>query len=769
MAYNKTLWKDRIVEKPNTYRKVENSDGTITLYPVTGQVIEKGTPVSAANLNKIENGIVEVYKELDTKIDEVANKGTTTEVLRETTETYIQEKLDDGTIAKLTIEPNSITGDRIKTKAISTRHIDFFDADVGNDIVSLSQVSDIDRRGWFNASGNFVSATNNLNYGTTPLIPIFGSQISTNISGYITFWDANERFKSSYYKGTVDKDEQGLPRLYSVNVPSGAVYYRIAVPLNNESAWNTYKLTYEASTRFKQGITLNPNTFQESLNLSKLLGSNFDDDGIPFSKINRATFEEVLFGLTLLGSNFDDNSIPFSKINRSTFQAVLDELKLGVENFEEGSIPFSKIQGTVYAPGKTKDIDGKAIVDLFDINNIEKGYYYDFNGRKSDGNTAWGSYGTTPLIKIPYPQTIEVDSGGYVTFWDENEQFIRGINHSDSSYTPMIKTQTNEKYIRCAVRYDGVHASNDYINSKGQKRRIRINGGSIVGGGSTTPPSNGGGSTTPPNNGGGSTTPPNIDTSITEKGYYFRDLKITQDNITNNLIDYLIRVLPLDNSNNGSGNTNTAAPTSRWKGKKWNAVGDSITEGPNYLRFTAYPTYISREKGIDMQNYGISGSTIAINSKAPGKPSFIERYSSMRQADLITIFGGTNDYGHNTPLGDFSSRDNTNFYGALHNLIIGLYAKYPDSRFAFFTPLISENSKKNGANALGHSLKDYVNAIKEVTAYYSVPCLDLYTMSNLDPTMSTIKSKYMPDGLHPNNLAHEKILSPKIGAFMETL
>lgn len=69
MAYKKTLWKDRVVEKPNTYRSVENPDGTITLYPITGQVIEKGTPVSAANLNKIENGIVELNEQLDTKVN----------------------------------------------------------------------------------------------------------------------------------------------------------------------------------------------------------------------------------------------------------------------------------------------------------------------------------------------------------------------------------------------------------------------------------------------------------------------------------------------------------------------------------------------------------------------------------------------------------------------------------------------------------------------------------------------------------------------------
>lgn len=69
MAYKKTLWKDRVVEKPNTYRSVENPDGTITLYPITGQVIEKGTPVSAANLNKIENGIVELNEQLEHKVE----------------------------------------------------------------------------------------------------------------------------------------------------------------------------------------------------------------------------------------------------------------------------------------------------------------------------------------------------------------------------------------------------------------------------------------------------------------------------------------------------------------------------------------------------------------------------------------------------------------------------------------------------------------------------------------------------------------------------
>lgn len=53
MAYTPTVWKDRVVEKPRTYTIVNNPDGTVTLTPAPGTVIEAGTPVSAAEMNKL--------------------------------------------------------------------------------------------------------------------------------------------------------------------------------------------------------------------------------------------------------------------------------------------------------------------------------------------------------------------------------------------------------------------------------------------------------------------------------------------------------------------------------------------------------------------------------------------------------------------------------------------------------------------------------------------------------------------------------------------
>lgn len=44
------VFKDRIVEFPNRYNMIENEDGTVTLTPAPGQVVEEGTPLNANNL-----------------------------------------------------------------------------------------------------------------------------------------------------------------------------------------------------------------------------------------------------------------------------------------------------------------------------------------------------------------------------------------------------------------------------------------------------------------------------------------------------------------------------------------------------------------------------------------------------------------------------------------------------------------------------------------------------------------------------------------------
>ena len=213
------------------------------------------------------------------------------------------------------------------------------------------------------------------------------------------------------------------------------------------------------------------------------------------------------------------------------------------------------------------------------------------------------------------------------------------------------------------------------------------------------------------------------------------------------------------------------------KGTKINFLGDSITEGAGTSSHDKmFTMLIEREYGAICQNYGIGGTRIA-RQKTPTEEKwdrdFISHVPEMdNDADIVVVFGGTNDFGHgDAPLGTMSDRTPYTFYGALHCLYTALTEKYPDVPVVILTPLhrLNEDSPKgdNKPAPVG-TLKEYVNIIREVAEYYSFPVLDLYKESGLQPKVPVIQQKYVPDGLHPNDDGNA-ILAHKIARFLETL
>ena len=215
------------------------------------------------------------------------------------------------------------------------------------------------------------------------------------------------------------------------------------------------------------------------------------------------------------------------------------------------------------------------------------------------------------------------------------------------------------------------------------------------------------------------------------------------------------------------------------KGTKINFLGDSITEGAGASRReNAYCMVIEREYEAICQNYGISGTRIAKQHTPSDNPrfdmDFCSRVADMdSDADIVVVFGGTNDFGHgDAPLGTMNDRTPDTFYGALHTLYTELLEKFPDSPIVVITPLhrLNEDNPRGDGNKpqdVG-TLKTYVEIIREVAEYYSLPLLDLYKESGLQPKVSVIQQKFIPDGLHPNDEGH-KILARKISNFLESL
>ena len=212
--------------------------------------------------------------------------------------------------------------------------------------------------------------------------------------------------------------------------------------------------------------------------------------------------------------------------------------------------------------------------------------------------------------------------------------------------------------------------------------------------------------------------------------------------------------------------------------KKILFLGDSITEGygPQDIE-NVYWKRLERNCGCISVGYGISGTRIARQQKPSVNPRedqyFRSRVASMDQdADVVVVFGGTNDYGHgDAAIGCFDDRTDDTFYGALHNLYTDLIAKYPTAQLVVMTPLhrVGENKVYNdfGVRCVG-SLQDYVNIIMEVAGYYGIPVLDLHRLSGIQPEVPALREAYTPDGLHPNDAGHALLYS-RLKGFLETL
>lgn len=210
-------------------------------------------------------------------------------------------------------------------------------------------------------------------------------------------------------------------------------------------------------------------------------------------------------------------------------------------------------------------------------------------------------------------------------------------------------------------------------------------------------------------------------------------------------------------------NLNPTGKKSKIDGLTWNAYGDSITDN---FRSDNYVALISKSHGAIPRNYGLSGRTIASRpAQDPQYPPAVTDYVNMNNnADIITIFCGTNDYGNQLELGTINSTVKTEFYGALNILALGLIEKFPGKKIAFITPM-----QRRGPS-LAVPLSTYANAVKEIGTKYGIPVLDLYNNCGLYPSSDLINNTYFSnqDGLHPNPEGY-KVFAPRIATFLESL
>ena len=218
-----------------------------------------------------------------------------------------------------------------------------------------------------------------------------------------------------------------------------------------------------------------------------------------------------------------------------------------------------------------------------------------------------------------------------------------------------------------------------------------------------------------------------------------------------------------------------------YKGKKWTALGDSLTmtTSSNSIKHTPngrnYTYWVKEKLGIGtLVNMGLDSSTISTVRTSP--QNFIQRMVDIPlDSDIITVFGGYNDmWDGNSKLGTINDTNTNTIYGALNKIARYLLVTYPKATIVFFTMLHwtweREGSSTGGPyvenpNGLTSALLN--QAIRDVCTKYSIPVIDLEKKSGIFPgtfnqsTKTAVKfphfGYYTYDGLHLNERGHQKI------------
>lgn len=215
-------------------------------------------------------------------------------------------------------------------------------------------------------------------------------------------------------------------------------------------------------------------------------------------------------------------------------------------------------------------------------------------------------------------------------------------------------------------------------------------------------------------------------------------------------------------------------------GKSIASVGDSITANGVNGSLKGYQLCLQDSFNfISYTTYGYSGQPLC-TYLTPNGNTIIERFiNNAVSSDIFTLLAGTNDFKLNMRNGELGTINDykaltsygavgavisLNFYQALKAFVLRCYELNPKAKIIFMTPLQRDNGGYTSwsTNLVGRTLSDFVNAIKEVAVYESIPVVDLFKEGVINIRNIT---QYTSDGLHPNNDGYKlvsNVIAPSI-------
>ena len=204
-------------------------------------------------------------------------------------------------------------------------------------------------------------------------------------------------------------------------------------------------------------------------------------------------------------------------------------------------------------------------------------------------------------------------------------------------------------------------------------------------------------------------------------------------------------------------------------GKKWVAVGDSLTE-KNVSAISNYTDFISVLNNMEIINKGVGGTGYMRGYDTSN--AFYQRVADLPDCDIITIFGSGNDLAYYSDLGDVTDTGTSTICGCINETLDVIFENHPTTPLLVIAPTPWAGNTPDMATGM----TVYCEKLQAICSRRGIAYLDLFHHSGLRPDDDDQNSLVFYDGsldghsdfVHPNKLGHS-IIAPRIMQAMESV
>lgn len=645
--------------------------------------------------------------ELTNKINEVATKGTTTEVLESTTEAYIQNKIDDGTIAKLTLDYDEL----------DITILDLLDNSLIKADITKVECNEVEKSKVSCDDSNF----SYIGTETNSLAPVITDD---NIKRVLFTYTGKN------YQIFLGKNESGIATMSISNTYFGSIYNRVA------SSYERIYTNEEKHTLYEGDQIMveieNNKVFIYKKNSTKY--TLIYEKEIPS---NSYAYNNNKIGLMLHG--IQETAIAYKNV-----KFLYEDIKENINSFVEPKILEENVKTLKKAKNYIfSDVIGfsKELCSFYEYDS-DRGDYTNVIIDENGSINYKGANSLTNLPSVIFSQVSAIEFkaiDSYQLFLGNNEVGYTTLNLKNGN----VYNRTLSTGIVGSVIFNVENINfelNDIIEVVMSNNLFYLKN---------------------------KTKNTSTEFTLTEECYAYNNMQLgltCHYNLSESKYsDIILYYEKLNDKLNEKIDEKISNEINRLKNKTWLTLGDSISARGWYQEL------IKNITGINYINYGIGGTTIA-KKNSNDTTAMSVRYTNMQdECDIVTAWGLINDFGFDygslggIEIGTFQDETADTFYGAMKILIKGLCTKYKGKKIGFIiTTPISKERGMFSKNAKGYYLKDYINAAIEVLEYYSIPYLNLFKESgfnefNID-IMTSNKAQTESDGLHPSMVGFNFII-----------